>query len=435
MRRWRSRVVGISVAAALLASLLGTPLAGTTYAYSIGNANPSVAVPVGTPTPIGIAYTWSGNGSGDAIGPVGTTFVVTLPSGYSWTVLPAIVPTPASAIVFSGPVASAGGLVRTWTLTSFAPTAAWSIALTGGTVLASGQAGSGPIALQVGSGAAVQIAYLTSRVSAGTAVPLTVTPLAVPADGDGTVQLTFGTPTISCANAAAFTVTTTAGTFTTFPGVTGVTNPVNAASVTVPCSGFSSVAGKVLTLRAPTVAGAATLTVTLAGATTADSATLVTFTPLEVTPSTVIPGANGRGARKVVFYEGSASGTCAAAPAAPPAGAKSYGFAIVTVTGNGRINVQVSLKGALPNATYSLAVRQAPGSCSSSLTIRTNARGNGNGHVRLAVSSGVTQVWVTATSGTSVLVTKAALVAVKAHGPKHNVEGNGNGKSKGQDED
>lgn len=433
MRRWRSRVVGISAAGALLVSLLGTPLAGTAYAYSIGNANPSVIVPVGDATPVGIAYTWSGNGSGDGIGPAGTAFVVTLPSGYSWSVLPVVVPTPATTIAFSGPVASAGGLVRTWTLTSFAPAAAWSIALTGGTVVASGQAGSGPVTLQVGSGAAVQIAYLTARVSVGTAVPLTVTPLAVPADGDSTVQLTFGTPTISCANATAFTVATTAGTFTTFTGVTGVANPVNAASVTVPCSGFSSVAGKTLTLRAPTVAGAATVTVTLAGATTADSTTVVTLTPLEVIPSTVVPGANGRGARKVVFYAGSASGACATAPASPLAGAKSYGFAIVTVTGNGRINVQVSLKGALPNATYSVAVQQAPGSCSNSLTIRTNAGGNGNGHARPTVSSGVTQVWVTATSGTSVLVTKAAVVAVKAHGPKHNVQANGKGK--GQDED
>ena len=434
MSHWRSKA-GTGLAAALLASLLATSLAATTVAYSVTNANPSVTVPAGVPTYVGISYVWTGTSASDTIAPLGTAFAVTLPSGYSWIVLPAFTALPTGSITFSGPVASNGGLTETWTLATFNPGGGWTLALTGGTVVTTGTAGSGPITLKVGTATPVQIASLTSSQAAGTAVPFTISPTAVPADGVSTIQLKFGAPIVTCTNTASFTVATTGGTFTTTT-LPGVTSPVNGTSVSVSCASFASVNNSTLTLRAPTTPGTATITVTLAGSITPDSSTTVTFTPVTTTPGSTA-GEKGHGARKVAFYASASTSACAAAPVLPAAGARSYGFAIANTTGNQRLIVEVSLKGALPNATYSVAVQQAPGTCSAPFTIRTNGRGNGNGHAHLTLVAGAGQVWVTATSGSSVLVTPAATLTVKGHdardsgdrgkGNKDNGHGHGHG--------
>ena len=437
MSHWRNRV-GIGLAAALLSSVLATSVVATALAMTNPvNANPSVVAPYGVPTNVGIQYVWNGTGPADAIGVVGqTTFAITLPAGYYWSALPTFSPNVGSTITFGGPSVSNGGLTETWTLSGFSVTTPWSLTLAGGTVVATGAAGSGPITLKVGTATPVQVASLTSSINAGTAVPFTVSPLAVPADGTSTILLTFGLPTAACASAGSFTVGTSAGTFV----ATGLTlvapSVVGGASVTASCASAGLVQGKTLTLRAPTMAGTATVTVKLAGATAADSTATVTFTSTAVKPGPVAPGAKKLGAGKVRFYGGSATaGGCASSAATPAAGAATFGFAVVNVTGSHKLNlnVEVSLKGALPNATYAIAVQQAPGSCSTAVNIRTNARGNANRHFHLTLSGAATQVWVTATSGASVLVTPAVTVAAKHHDPRG--KGNANGKDNGTGHD
>jgi len=124
----------------------------------------------------------------------------------------------------------------------------------------------------------------------------------------------------------------------------------------------------------------------------------------------------GHGARKVGFFDNPAY-TCATG-AQPVAGAGTFGFAIVNTTGKHKLIVNVVLKGALPNATYDVWVNQDPGACPLAVAtkvgaVRTNAHGNGHGHVRLAVVSGAKHFWVSATSGTSVLRTRAAELKIK----------------------
>ena len=136
---------------------------------------------------------------------------------------------------------------------------------------------------------------------------------------------------------------------------------------------------------------------------------------------------HGKGARKVAFYASTGGTTCAAAPVTPSAGTRSFGFAILNTTGHGRVNVEVSLKGAAPNSTYSVYLDQA-GTCSTTpFTLHTNSRGNGNRHVNLTMASGATQAWLTAvqttgsavTNGSNLLVTNLAMVSVKGHGHAH----------------
>lgn len=432
MSHWRGQV-GVGLAATLLASLLATSLVATTLAMTITNGNPSVTVPTGVATNVNLNYVWSGTAPTDTL-TAGTTFAVTLPAGYGWTVLPTLTPSTGS-MTFAVPVTV--GQTTTWTLSAFTATGAWTLTLAGGTVLTANTSGSAPVTLSVGGGGAVIIATLTaSGATGGSVVPVTVSPTSVPADGTSTIGIAFGT--VTCTTQASFTVATTGGTFTT-TNLPGVTSPVNGTSVTVLCASFSLVGGKTLTLQAPTTPGTATITVTVTptiGSASVDSSTMVTFTQ-------VAPGQgqtereHGKGARKVAFYAGAGATTsgCAALPATPSAGAQSFGFAILNTTGHNRLNVTVSLKGATPNATYSVTVQQAPGTCSGAFNVYTNSRGNGNGHVHLALTSGATQAWVTAISGSNVLVTRLATLPVKGHGEKDpgnrdNKPNNGHGHEK-----
>lgn len=124
----------------------------------------------------------------------------------------------------------------------------------------------------------------------------------------------------------------------------------------------------------------------------------------------------GHGARKVGFFQDPAW-TCPTG-AQPVANAPTFGFAILNTTGNHKLNVNVVLKGALANASYDVWVNQDLGGCPLAAptkvgAVHTNANGNGHGHLRLAVIRGATHFWVSATSGTSVLRTRAAALHLK----------------------
>jgi hypothetical protein len=420
MSHWRSQV-GVGLAATLLASLLATSLVATALALTITNTNPSVTVPTGVATNVGINYAWNGTASDT---PGATSFAVTLPSGYTWTATPTFSLMGAATATVSAP--STVGQVTTWTLSSFSATGPWTLALSGGQVSTSLTSGSSIVTLSYGTTTSVIATLTASGVTTTGLFPVTISPLSVPADGTSTILLVFGTANATCANYTSVTVATTGGTFTT-TNLPGVTSPVNGTSATVECANFSSVSLKTLTLRAPTTPGTATITVSVlpVGSTssTIDSTTVVTFTKTS-------PGQgktereHGKGARKVAFYASTGATTCAAAPVTPSAGTKSFGFAILNTTGHGRVNVEVSLKGAAPNSTYSVYLDQA-GTCSLAFTLHTNSRGNGNRHLKLAMVSGATQAWLTAV-GPTTLVTNLATVPMKGHGHENGPDDRGN---------
>jgi hypothetical protein len=125
---------------------------------------------------------------------------------------------------------------------------------------------------------------------------------------------------------------------------------------------------------------------------------------------------NGHGARKVGFFDNPAY-TCATG-AQPAAGVKTFGFAILNTTGKRTLNVNVVLKGALPNAAYDVWVNQHPGACPLGAAtkvgaVHTDALGNGAGHLKMSVVSGAKHFWLSATSGASVLRTRAAMLTIK----------------------
>ncbi len=414
---WRARAgvrgfAGIGLTASLLASLVATAAAPSALALTFTNIDPTVTVPTGIATNVGLGVTWHGTAPTDTL-PVGTTYAVTLPAGYSWTALPTLA-TSSTSLTLSGPAVV--GQTTSWVLTSFSLTSGdWTVGLTGGQVMTSSTSGSSTITLSVNGGAAFAIATLIANgKTGGTIVPITVSPTSVPADGTSTVQVSFGAVTVPCATDTSFTVSTSMGLFTatTLPGVT---SPANATTLAIACGNFGSVSGKTLLLRASTTPGTAWITVTVqpaVGSAFVDSSTAVMFTPTSKPPKHENEGAeHGVGARKVAFFtstSGLGAGMCASAAATPTAGSRSFGFAVLTVTARGRVNVTVSLKHAQPNATYTLVVAQSTGACSSPFMVTTNRRGNGNGHMRLTLASGATSAWVTAVSGSNVLVTRLA---------------------------
>jgi hypothetical protein len=124
----------------------------------------------------------------------------------------------------------------------------------------------------------------------------------------------------------------------------------------------------------------------------------------------------GHGARKGAFFL-DPSWSCAAG-AQPIDHAATYGFAILTTTGHHKLNVNVVLKGAQPNATYDVWINQDPGGCPLATAtkvgaVHTNAHGNGTAHLHVALVNGATHFWVSATSGASVLRTRAASLTIK----------------------
>ena len=420
---YSTRRVGGALAAAFLASILTAAMVAPTLALTTTNANPSVTVPTGIPTGVSISYTWSGTAPTDTLA-IGTTFAINIPAGYAWSAAPAFTSAPVGALAFAGPVATNAGLTQTWTLATFPSIGSWTLTLAGGTITTSNTSGTAPVTLTVGIAAPVQIASLTaSGATAGSLVPVLISPTTIPANGTSTIRIAFGVVGATCATHTGFTVNTTAGAFTatTLPLVTVPAG--GSTSVTVACANFGTVNGKTLTLTAPTVAGSGKVSVVLSplvGGPVTDSSTTVTFEALA--------GAgggnggrdqdrgNGHGARKTGFYAaGLTAAGCATAASVPAAGTKTFGFAVLTTTGHGKLNVTVALKGAIPNATFSVMVDQG-GTCSTPFTIRTNGAGNGAGHQHLALVTGAKSFWVTATSGSATYVTKAATLATNDKG-------------------
>ena len=266
-------------------------------------------------------------------------------------------------------------------------------------------------------------AAATSALAVAPAVSFTVTPASatVPADGTSTIVFTFAGYDTATYNV---TIMTTAGRFTATSVGSGIVIGPSGTFATV-TNPNDIAAGATLTLKAPAKPRSGTVTVWLApvggGAATIDSTTTVHFTPTATATRGDHGGRDkdrgkGHGARKVAFYADPAY-TCATG-AQPAAGAPTFGFAVLNTTGHKMLNVSVALKGVLPNATYDLWVNQDPGACPLSAptkvgAVHTNALGNGNGHVRVALVTGAKNFWVSAVSGTSVLRTKAALLTIK----------------------
>lgn len=85
-----------------------------------------------------------------------------------------------------------------------------------------------------------------------------------------------------------------------------------------------------------------------------------------------------------------------------------YGFAVINKNSKGKLIIEVSLKGATPDATYDIWVNQNPGTCPLSAptapgALTTNGQGNGNAHVTLEAFQGATNFWVSAVGGGQVL--------------------------------
>ena len=298
----------------------------------------------------------------------------------------------------------------------------------------------------------------TSLISGGVSASLLASLLVI--GGSGTAFAATATPltTTVVPNGTATTLpiaTVTATASTDFPaGTITLTLPAGytwAASGTI----ATTVTGGTLAVTAGgTTAGGTTATFTVSGAAIAGSTIAFSSPTVSTTtagahgdvvlgglsnPATVVvarvttPGKSderdndhgkgrdhdrgkGHGARKVAFFNAPSNFTCATG-AQPVVGDTTYGFAILNTTGHQKLNVNVVLKGALPNATYDLWVNQYPGACPLSTAtkvgaVHTNARGNGTGHVSVAIVSGAQDFWVSATSGASVLRTRAALLTI-----------------------
>ena len=96
-----------------------------------------------------------------------------------------------------------------------------------------------------------------------------------------------------------------------------------------------------------------------------------------------------------------------------------YGFAVMNTNGNGRLIVEVSVKGGSPNATYDIWVNQYPCNCPLSSptapgALTTNGQGNGNAHLNIPSLDcncwDNTIVWVSVVGGGQMLRSTAAIL-------------------------
>lgn len=258
---------------------------------------------------------------------------------------------------------------------------------------------------------------------------LSACPSHLTADGVSLSTVTANTAALgSAAGTLSLTATVGTGTFTgTVTATSGAgawTGPSVAPTIV---SGTKASGTSTVTLRAPTTAGASVLQLYF----TPTGGSQQLLDTVTVTFTKAAPGQgqtereHGKGARKVAFYATTGATACATAAVTPSTGTPSFGFAVLNTTGHGRVNVEVSLKGAAPNSTYSVYLDQA-GTCSAAFTLHTNSRGNGNRHLNLAMVSGATQAWLIAiqtagpavTNGSNLLVTNLAMVSFKGHAPK-----------------
>lgn len=97
--------------------------------------------------------------------------------------------------------------------------------------------------------------------------------------------------------------------------------------------------------------------------------------------------ADGSGAQKAPLFSGQ-NGGCGATPSSTGL----EGFVVIGEQPS-QVSAEVSLKGAVPDATYDFQLRQAGSlldclNSIGSLTITTSARGNGNGHITAVPDAG-----------------------------------------------
>ena len=271
---------------------------------------------------------------------------------------------------------------------------------------------------------------------------LSACPATLPADGTSRSTVTVNTANLgTLTGTLVLTTSVNSGTFVgpvTVTSGAGAWNPTPSVTSTIVTGTKPTGTGtSTLSLQAPTTNGSSVLqlyfTPTGGSQQQLDTLTITYRTP--ATGQGPFGREHERGARKVAFYATTGLTTCAAAPIMPTSGAARFGFAVVNSTGNGRLNIEVSLKGVAPG-TYNVYVDQA-GTCgSTALTLRTNSRGNGNRHISVP-STGAGQVWLTAVQtagGSNVFVTTAGTVVVKGHAPKDHGNGKDNpGRGRGHD--
>jgi hypothetical protein len=123
----------------------------------------------------------------------------------------------------------------------------------------------------------------------------------------------------------------------------------------------------------------------------------------------------GSGAGKVLLFE---SQDYSCQDGASDTSGRPFGFAVMNTNRTGELIVQVSLKRAEPNTTYDIWVNQvAEGvtditECALSVAtatdaLRTNRMGNGNAMVKVPRIDGAVRFWVSATSDTQTLRSRA----------------------------
>lgn len=290
--------------------------------------------------------------------------------------------------------------------------------------------------LATGGAAATLLASLFAVSMAGPAFAATASPSTtiVPANGTpktvalatvtattntdittGTLTLTLPAGYTWAATGTITATTTGGGTFAVSGGAITLGGKTASFLVTA-----AAAAGNTLAFSSPTVmtttAGAAG-DVVLSGLSNPSTVVVARLrTPGEGNNNKDNDRGKGHGARKGAFFLNPAS-TCPTG-AQPVAHAATFGFAVLNTTGHHMLNVNVVLEGAKPNATYAVWVNQDPGSCSltpptKAGAIHTNARGNGTGHLRVAIVTTATHFWVSAVSGTDALRTRAASLTIK----------------------
>jgi len=410
-----------------MASLFAVSMAGPALAATASPVTTTVIpngsttyVPIAAPTAVGTTDIPAG------------TLTLSLPAGFSWAIGGAITTVETNPVggtlAVSDGVITPGGTTALFSVTGSA-IAGSTITFSSAPVMTTTSGASGNVVLSgLSSPSSVVVARLSTQSGPyGSAFPYYASATSVPADGSSTITLTLPAGgVVSTGNTV--TITTSAGTFTASTGLTFTppTYPVTSLS------GITGItAGATITLQSATTVGNAVVTVQ-SGTATPDSVTTFHFTGAGNGKGNDQGKANangkanaqakGHGARKVAFYLSPAY-TCPTG-AQPIAHSATYGFAILNTTGHNRLNVNVVLKGAQPNATYDVWVNQDPGACPLSAptkvgAIHTNRHGNGTANLHVAIVSGGTNFWVSATTEavttgpTSVLMTRAATLKIK----------------------
>jgi hypothetical protein len=410
----RKNLAAGGVAATLMASLFAVSMAGPTMAATASPVTTTV-IPNGSTAYVAIAAV-TATASTDI--PVGT-LTLSLPAGYSWAAPGTITTTPSVGLAVTGGAITSGGTSATFSVTGTA-VAGSTITFSSAPVKTTTSGASGDVVL---SGLSNPSSVVVARVRAlsgpyGSAIVYYASATSIPVHGSSSIQLTFAGGAVVPSTGNAVTITTTAGHFTASSGLTFLSAPTYPATS---LSGITGVAvGAWLILQSATTPGNAIVTIQIApiagGSATTDSVTTFHFTGVGKGGNKDNDRGKGHGARKGAFFL-DPSWSCATG-AQPIDHAATFGFAILNTTGHNRLNVNVVLKGAQPNATYDVWVNQDPGGCPLATAtkvgaVHTNAHGNGTANLHVALVTGTKHFWVSATSGTSVLRTRAASLTIK----------------------